>query len=125
MFQIAQEYQGEWSDDAPLKVEGSYTCEVEVTPIVARRRANGFLAGYVAMMVGAGEPSLVMEEQPYWRVPAVLRLPVQGEVCTFGTVDVDARTSEIIKPSAQQIQHMQELAHALAAHYTSPTEAAG
>jgi len=50
-------------------------------------------------------------------VPANLRLPTVGEVSVLGTIDVDARTGAILVPKTKQITQMQELAHAIAAHF--------
>ena len=123
MFQIVYEYDEPWPAQGPFHVEKQLVSqEIAVSPILARRRANGFLAGYVTMMVTAGQPVLILGERPAWRVPATLRLPGLGEVGTLGHVDVDAQSGEIIWPSDKQIAQMQELAHAIAAHFSlSPT----
>ncbi len=121
MFQIAYDYQKSWPEDEPLTVEGHFAQEIIISPAVARRRANGFLAGYVTMMVSGGQPTLILSERPVWRVPAILNLPQLGEVSTLGVIDIDAQTGEVISPPAEQISRMQELAHAIAAHFASPT----
>jgi hypothetical protein len=98
MFRVVYEYQKAWPKEGPLRVEAQFTGEITVSPTVARRRAAGFLAGHVTMMVLAGEPALVLGEQPVWRVPACLHLPGLGEVSTVGSINVDALTGEIISP---------------------------
>jgi hypothetical protein len=120
MFQVAYNYQKPWRENQLLHVEGQFACDVAISPTVARRKANGFLASQVTMMVSAGEPLLLLGDKPVWQTPAVLRLPQHGEVGTVGTIEVDAQTGEVITPSHEQIQHMQELANALAAHFTLP-----
>lgn len=125
MFQIAYDYQKPWPENEPLRVEGHFDQEITISPTLARRKANGFLAGHVTMMVSAGQPTLILSEQPIWRVPAILNLPQLGEVGTLGAIDIDAQTGKIILPSPKQISRMQELAHAIAAHFASPTTPAG
>jgi hypothetical protein len=99
--------------------------EIKVSPTVARRRAAGFLAGHITMMVLAGEPMLVWSEQPVWRVPACLHLPELGEVSTVGCIDVDALTGEIILLFPDQITAMQRRADDIAARFTLPATPAG
>ena len=125
MFQIAYDYEQAWREDETLTVDIQFAQEIAISPDIARRKANGFLAGYVTMMVSGGQPTLILAKDPVWRVPAVLTLPNVGEVSTLGTVDVDAQTGQVIPPSAEQINRMQELAHAIAAHFASPTAPAG
>jgi hypothetical protein len=125
MFQVVYEYQKPWPKDGPLRVEAQFSGEITVSPAVARRRAAGFLGGHVTMMVLAGEPTLVLGEQPVWRVPACLHLPGLGEVTTVGTVDVDALTGKVIPPSPDQISTMQRRANDIATRFTSPTTPAG
>jgi hypothetical protein len=119
MYQIVYEFDEPWPDNGPFHLEKRVVSqEIEVSPLLARRRANGFLAGHVTMMVTAGRPMLVLGEKTIWRVPAALRLPGLGEVGTVGHIDVDAQSGEIVLPSDEEITQMQELAHAIAAHFT-------
>jgi hypothetical protein len=120
MFQIICEYQVTWPKDGPLRVEAQFAGEIKVSPTAARRRAAGFLAGHVTMMVLAGEPVLVWSEQPVWRVPACLHLPDLGEVSTVGSIDVDALTGEIMPLSSDQIAAMQRRANDIATRFTLP-----
>jgi len=124
MFRIVYEYQKTWPEDGPLRLEAQFIGEITVTPTVARRRAAGFLAGHVTMMVRAGEPVLALGEQPVWRVPACLHLPGLGEVSTIGSIDVDALTGEIILLSLGQIAAMQRRADDIATRFTLPTTSA-
>ena len=119
MFQVMHDYQQKWPKNHPLKVEGEFAQDISVSPIVAQRKANGYLAQYVTMMVSADIPTLFLSQPPVWRVPAILSLPDLGEVSTIGTVDIDAETGEIVSLPESQLSRMQEIAHALAAHFTS------
>jgi len=119
MFQIAYDYQQAWPENEPLKVEIQLAHEIKISPALAQRRANGFLAGYVSMMVCSGPPTLLLGERPVWCVPAVLKLPEVGEVGSVGTVDIDAQTGDVLPLSTPQIHRMQEIAHAIAAHFAN------
>lgn len=125
MFQIAYNYNQDWHEDEALTVDIHVSQKIAISPDLARRRANGFLTGHVTMMVTGGQPMLIVDQDPVWRVPAVLRLPELGDVSTIGSVDIDAQTGDIISPSFDQITRMQELAHAIAAHFASTTTATG
>ena len=118
MFQVIYEYTKKWPDKGPLRVNAHLEGDIAITPDKARRRASGYLAGYVTMMVLAGEPVLVMSSEPKWRIPAVLHLPGLGPVSTVGTVDVNAQTGEIIPLTAEQILIMQERANEFALRLT-------
>ena len=124
MVQVVQEFSVP-DRTKPFKIEGTVNEEIAVPQAVAQRKANAFLAGSVTMMVSAGEPSLVLGETVRWQVPAVLLLPEQGEVGNVGIIYVDAQTGEVAGLSDTQIHQMQELAHAIAAHYTSTAASAG
>lgn len=119
MVQVAYPYQKNWTDDSPCWVEGHFMQEVATSPQLAQRKANSFLAGYVTMMVSAGQPMLILGDYPMWQVPAILQLPKLGAVSTVGTVEVNAQTGELKLPSTAQIQRMQELAHAITSYFTS------
>lgn len=125
MFQITYNYNQDWREDEELTVDIRVSQKIAVSPDQARRTANGFLAGHVAMMVSGGQPTLVVDQTPVWRVPAVLRLPALGDVSPVGAVDIDAQTGALIPPAPDEITRMQELAHALAAHFASATTSAG
>ena len=121
MFKVAYDYQKSWPENGSLRIESHLALEITVSPTVAQRKVNGFLAGYVTMMVSAGKPMLVLDQRPVWRVPANLHLPNLGEVSVLGTIHVDARTGAILVPKTKRISQMQELAHAIAAHFASKT----
>jgi hypothetical protein len=123
MFQITYNYPQKWPQNNSLRVKGEFAQDIATAPAVAQRKANGYLAQYVTMMVMAGTPTLFLGQQPVWRVPAILSLPGLGEVSTIGTVDIDAETGEIIPLPNSQLSRMQEIAHALAAHFSSQATA--
>ena len=124
MFQVMHDYQQKWPQNNPLRVKGEFAQDIATPPTVAQRKANGYLAQYVTMMVIAGTPTLFLSQHPVWRVPAILALAGLGEVSTIGTVDVDAETGEIIPLPESQLVRMQEIAHALAARFALQATAA-
>jgi hypothetical protein len=93
--------------------------DIPISPEQARQRAKGFLAGYITLLVTAGEPTLVIDEAPVWRVAARLVLPGVEEVGTLGAIPIDAQTGEVIPLSLEAITQMQDLAQAVAAYYAS------
>ena len=102
----------------PPSLEG----KIEVSPDAARRRANGYLARYVALAMEAGEPVLVWGQRPVWRMPVHLTLCSWGQIAKLGEIDVDARTREVLPLSPTQIIEMQDRADAIAARLTSPAD---
>jgi len=124
MFQMIYDYPQPWPKNQPVHIEGEFRYDISVSPDTARRKANGFLAGHVTMMVSAGQPVLVIRERPVWRMPANLSLPKANEMATIGEIDVDTQTGEVVPPSKNEINQMQKLAHAIAAHLApTPTPA--
>ncbi|MDM8519189.1 hypothetical protein QUF64_04020 [Anaerolineales bacterium HSG6] len=119
MFEVVYDYPKSWLNEQSLHIAGQFAEEIPIAPAIARRKANGFFAGYITMMVIAGQPKLVLGKTPVWRVSANLSLPNLGVVATLGTVDVSAKTGKLYPLSEEQIQRMQELAHVIATHFTS------
>ena len=58
--------------------------EIPISPALARQRASGYLAREAALFVTAGEPLLILDEQPRWQVPAILRLRGYGNLAEVG-----------------------------------------
>lgn len=114
MFQVIYNAPLTQTEDGNLHIETHFVHNVPVSFATARRRANNFLAGFVTLTAVAGEPALVVGDKLVWRVPAGLHLPKLGLVGTIGFVDVDAETGIVLQPSPEQINQMQNLAHAIA-----------
>lgn len=57
MFQVMFEIDEDWAADDSHRVAGNFDCEIAVSPIVAKRRANVYLAMNVTMMTMLGMPS--------------------------------------------------------------------
>jgi|688.fasta_scaffold150698_3 hypothetical protein len=93
--------------------------EIQVSPNSARRRANGYLARYVALAMEANDPVLVRGPRPVWRMTVYLTWRGWGQAAKLGEIDVNALTREVLPLSHTQITEMQERADAIAACLTS------
>lgn len=118
MVRILYQYAQTWPEQGPLRVDTRFQGEIPVSPTQARRKANGYLAREIALFLSAGEPLLILGEQPRWQVPAVLHLRGYGRVAEVGTLEVDARTSEVIDLSEADIERIRERAHEIVARLT-------
>ncbi|MBI4670215.1 MAG: hypothetical protein HY741_00925 [Chloroflexi bacterium] len=118
MFQVMLELDEEWAANESHRVKGNFDCEIAVSPIIATRRVNAYLAGYVTMMTLPGAPSLVLQDKPVWRFTAYFNYPRLGEIGTLGTIEVDAQTGQVIPLTPEQISAMQERANVIATRLT-------
>lgn len=120
MFQVMYEQTANWPDSGAFVVrtpplEG----EIQVSPDSARRRANGYLARYVALAMEACEPILVWGPKPVWRMSVYLTLRGWGQVAKLGELDVNALTREVLPLSNPQITEMQDRADTIATRLAS------
>lgn len=79
----------------------------------AQKLVRRFVADEISYLLRAGEPSLVLGQRLYWRVPVHLAFPGQGIVGAVGAVDVDVETGQMtITPEviAEMTHHAQRLA---------------
>lgn len=126
MFQVVYEYGETWPEKGALTLEvPPITGKIQVSPDLAKRRAKGYLTCEVGMAFRPGEPMLIWGKRPVWRMPIHLHLRNYGQVATFGSIDVDATTREIIPLPAEQITLMQDRADELAARLAPTPETAG
>jgi len=124
MVRIIYEHPATWPEEGPLRVEAHFSGEIPVSPDLARRRANGYLAREVALFIVAGEPMLILSDHPYWRLPTILRLRGFGNLAEVGVIDVDARTGKVQLLAEDEIRAIRERAHDLATRLTPSPEAA-
>jgi hypothetical protein len=125
MVRIVYEHPAVWPDEGPLRVEAQFHGEIPISPDLARRRTNGYLAREVAMFLIAGEPMLILGDHPYWRLPIILRLRGFGKLAEVGVVDVDAQTGKVRPLSEDEIETIRERAHDIAARLAPSPETAG
>lgn len=100
------------------------TLNVQVTAEQAQRKVNRWLLDEVSYMMHAESPTLVVNGDACWRVPAVLTAPHVGVVGTVGSVDVDAATGDLLERETQKdviVTNARKLAKALPP-YPGPRE---
>ena len=124
MIQILREQTLEWPTEGPLTVVAPpVAVTISVSPEIARRRANGYLAREVAMTLLAHNPRLVVGECGVWRLNIDLSLPDFGRVAPLGVIDVDAENATVIALTTDEIDELLKAANALAARFSSSTAA--
>jgi len=98
---------------APIHLSFHVVATLHFTAQDARRRVNRQVVTELGTGLIARDPELAIAgEQLVWRVPIVLSLPGLGDVGQVGTVDVDARTCDLLlKPDARDriIRHARRL----------------
>lgn len=62
----------------------------------AQKIVRRFVADEISYLLRVGEPSLVLAQRLYWRVPIQLAFPHQGTVGTVGAIDVDVETGQVL-----------------------------
>lgn len=71
--------------------------ELNVSPLIARRKVTGYLIDQVSDHLGGEEPALVIDEERFlWRVPVALYLTSRGKVGQVGEIDVDAQSGQLL-----------------------------
>ncbi len=81
---------------------------VNITAYTARRQAGGYVGSHVSHLMGGGEPSLLLAQgRLVWRVPILLSSPRRGLLGQVGSLDVDARTGQLLLPPSfiEQLEH--------------------
>ena len=86
---------------------------VNITAYTARLQAGSYVGSHVSHLMGGGEPSLLLAQgRVVWRVPILLSSPRRGILGQVASVDIDARTGQLILP-AQFIEELESHAQAL------------
>jgi len=101
-----------------VKVELSLTSQVNVTDYTAQRKVTKLLLDQVGNQLYGEQPSLVVGRRLLWRVPVWLALTTTGPLGQVGTLDVDAKTGEVLT-SQQILDEIAERGNALAQRSTS------
>lgn len=92
-----------------LSINIQLSVTVNVTEFSARQKVTGFVADEISTNMHAGEPTLIVGERVYWRVPVILSMPPTGDRGEVGTIDVDVETGQLqITPNI--IQEMERRA---------------
>ena len=98
-----------------FKYKFTFEGELNITPYVAKQKANYYLAMHVGNLVMSGEPDVEFHDNGVrWRVPAMLTNPKIGHVGKIGEVLVDAQTGTILKDETTPIEEMNLNAESIA-----------
>jgi hypothetical protein len=97
----------------PIHLSFHVVATLHIAAEEARRQVNRQVVTELGTGLSARDPELVIAgEQIIWRVPIVLSVPDLGDLGQVGTVDVDARTGDLLTNTAAQeriIQHARQL----------------
>jgi hypothetical protein len=77
----------------------------------------------VSLFYSAMDGVLIPLARPIWQFSIQVRLPRLGVVGIMGTIDVDARTGEVIPLTNKQIKRIDERAHVIVQFRTQATTA--
>jgi hypothetical protein len=80
---------------AQLHINIQLAAPVNVTSFSARQKVTGFVADEISTNMHGGEPTLVIADRIYWRVPIILSLPPIGDRGTIGEINVDVETGQL------------------------------
>lgn len=78
-----------------------------VLQIQAKIKANCWLSDHVGMKIGVKDGTFIANQTPVWRFPIVTYLQ-RVSMGQLGLIDVDARSSQVIPLTPDQIQGIQE-----------------
>lgn len=80
-----------------------YTVTLALTANEARRLVNRQIVPVLGTGLVAVKPELVIvNEQPFWRVPIKLSLPNWGDLGQVGTVSIDALSGQLLLTDENQ-----------------------
>ena len=97
-----------------LKYSFTFEGELNISPYVAKQKANYYLVMRVGNLLMSAEPDLEFhEEGARWRVPVILTNPEIGPVGQIGEVIVDAQTGSIIENETTTKEEMEANAESL------------
>ena len=96
-----------------LSINIQLSVTVNVTEFSARQKVTGFVADEISTNMHAAEPTLIVGERIYWRVPVILSMPPTGDRGEVGTIDVDVQTGQL-QITQNIIQEMERRAEYLA-----------
>ncbi|MCX6049273.1 MAG: hypothetical protein NT075_29580 [Chloroflexi bacterium] len=93
-----------------LQINIQLAATVNVTAFSARQKVTGFLADELSTNLHGAEPTLIVGERIYWRVPVILSMPPIGDRGPVGEIDVDVETGQLqITPAIMvELEHRAE-----------------
>ncbi len=87
-----------------LQINIHVSADMNFSAIAARRRVGRFVADEISYLMRGGDPTLVVADCIYWRVPVILTFPGQGSVGTVGDIDVETGQLHITPELITEIQ---------------------
>ena len=84
----------------PAQAEVDYTVQVRfrfnITPFAAQQKVNAFLLTNVGQMLSAGEPTLLIRDGAFWKVPIFCAFPSLNRRENIGDLVVDAESGAVV-----------------------------
>jgi len=93
------------------------SADMNVSAFAARQQITGFVCDQISYLMGAGDPSLVISDKLYWRVPIIFTLPGQGNLGEVGHIDVNVENGQLMVTN-QLIEGIKNRAEAVALRST-------
>ena len=88
--------------EAEIDVTIHVRAKMNVTPFIARQKANVLLLDKVGTGLLSGPPTLVVRNSRLrWRVPVILSLPTTPHLGEVGAIEVDVQTAELVVNESQ------------------------
>ena len=106
-------------EDAPTTalVAAKFNYSAQAAERVVRR----FAADEISYLLRTDTPSLIVDEEFYWRVPLVLAFPGIGAAGQAGAIDVNVETGQL-SVTPDQVAEIISHAHELAARRVTPSD---
>jgi hypothetical protein len=96
--------------EADVEVSVKIHTPLNVTPHVARQKANRQIALYCGQSFTLEAPELHVGDRVCWRVPVWVTHPTKGKVAWIGEVRIDAQTGEVLS-TREQLRLLQAAAN--------------
>ena len=81
--------------NSKIKFSLEISSDYQISPSVAKKKANYFLLMNVGNLLSSGEPELVLKENIYWEIPIIYSLPSKGKIDQVGKLAVDVQNGSI------------------------------
>jgi hypothetical protein len=89
---------------------------MNISTFAARQKVNGFVLSEISYLMHAGEPTLIVDDRIYWRVPVILSQTSKGDIGEVGSIDVDVETGQLLL-SPKQLSEIEARAENLISRY--------
>lgn len=104
-----------------VQISVNVSADMNFSAYAARKRVGRYVADEISMFLRGGEPTLVVSDRLYWRVPLLLGIPGRGSLGETGAIDVDVETGQL-RLTSSLIAEIQYRAKTLAARPTPSAE---